>query len=131
VFTVGPPLLPVLNQTIQLYILTSYFCKIPFNIIPLYPPHITGGLLPSCFPFRICHVFFFFLSHATLEIVQLYSSSLSPGELHTGLTDLTVQWDHITLRNLFAGNGHFRDHTLLDASAKLRRATISFVMSVC
>ena len=129
-FTIDPSLVSILNQTGQLYILPSYFCMIPFNIIPLYPPYPLGGFLPSCFPFRICHAFFFFPSRATVEIVQLYSSSLSPGDLHPGLTDLRVEWDHITLRSLFAGNGHFRVRTVLDAFAKLRKATVSFVMSL-
>jgi len=130
VFTTGPLLVSVLNQTSELHILPSYFCMIPFNIIPLYLPHLPGGFLPSCFPSRICHAFFFFLSRATAEIVQLYSSSLSPGELQPGLTDLRVEWDRFTLRSLFAGNGHFRVRTVLEAFAKLRKATDSFVTSV-
>ena len=129
-FTIGPPLVPILNQTSQLYILPSYFCMISFNIIPLYPLHLPGGFLPSCFPFRICQAFFFFPSSAIVEIVQPYSSSLSPGELHPGLTDLRVEWDHITLHSLFAGNDLFRVSTVLDAFTKWRQATVSFVTSV-
>ena len=54
-------------------------------------------------------------------IVQLYSSSLSPGELHTGLTDLRVEWDRIALRNLFTGNYHFPDHTIFRRVRKIAK----------